>query len=174
MAAKYSSVIALACLAALGSSYAFDSEKWHEKRQMLSHEAMRLKKAYRWAEKNATSPAQNVDIPLETHPNGSVKLVVSAKKAQIFITRDLIWAEDLQITQFKPDGKIESIVKAKKCVFDRNENARSGWVEGEAQIIHANTVFKGKNVYFSSIEEYVMAMDDSTVISSDHKMENLK
>lgn len=162
-------LLLLAVLSVPLCASAFDSEKWHGKRQMLTHEAERLRKAYRWAEKKATSPAEGVVIPLEVHPDGSVKLVVSAEKAQMFVGSDLIWAENLEIKQFKPDGKIESVIKAKRCVFDRSDSARSGWVEGPAEITHGETLFKGRNVYFSSVEEYVMALEDSLAVSTGRK-----
>lgn len=161
-------------LAAQVFAASFDLEGWLEKRGMLTHEARRLRSEYKWAEANATSPAEGVVIPLETHPDGSVKTVVSAKRAQIFVKKDLIWAEDVEIRRLNADGTVESVIKAGKSVFDRSDCARSGWVEGEAEIRHATTVFKGKNVYFSSIEEYVMSMEDSQVTSSGLKTEDLK
>lgn len=167
------SIMALA-LASAGFAHAFDSGKWLAKRELLRHEAERLKAEYRWAAKHATSPAEGVVIPLETYPDGSVKSIVSAKKAQIFVERELVWAEGVEIRQLGTDGSLKSVIKADKCVFDRSQYAKSGWAEGNAQMYHDGTVFKGRNVYFSSIEEYVMSLDGSVVEADGIKMEYLK
>ena len=98
--------------------------------------------------------------------------MIFAKKAQYFLDKGLVWAEDVTVRRFKPDGTLEAKIEAKNCVVDRF--SKSGWAEGLATVTHGKTVFKGKGVYFSSPESYVRVFSDSEIVSEDLKFGGLR
>ena len=93
--------------------------------------------------------------------------MIFAKKAQYFLDKGLVWAEDVTVRRFKADGTLEAKIESKNCVVDRF--SKSGWAEGLATVTHGKTVFKGKGVYFSSPEGYVKVVERTDVDSKDLK-----
>ena len=148
-------------------SFAFNSEEWLGKRELFAREAERLRAAYTNCVANLQVPAEDVTIPVETFDDGSVKVMIFAKKAQYFLDKGLVWAEDVTVRRFKPDGTLEAKIEAKNCVVDRF--SKSGWAEGLATVTHGKTVFKGEGVYFSSPEGYVRVVERTDVDSKDLK-----
>ena len=148
-------------------SLAFNSEEWLGKRELFAREAERLRAEYTNCVAHLETPAEDVTIPIETFDDGSVKVMIFAKKAQYFLDKGLVWAEDVTVRRFKPDGTIEALVEAKNCVVDRF--SKSGWAEGLATVTHGKTVFKGMGVYFSSPEGYVKVVERTDVDSKDLK-----
>ena len=148
-------------------SFAFNSEEWLGKRELFAREAERLRAAYTNCVANLQVPAEDVTIPVETFDDGSVKVMIFAKKAQYFLDKGLVWAEDVTVRRFKPDGTLEAKIEAKNCVVDRF--SKSGWAEGLATVTHGKTIFKGKGVYFSSPEGYVKVVERTDVESKDLK-----
>jgi hypothetical protein len=154
------------CLLAAGA-FAFDSEKWMQKRDDLTHEVERLRAAYAKCVAQLQTPAEDVTVPIETFPDGSVKFVVRAKKAQYFLDSDLVWAEGVVARKFKKDGSLDMTLEAANCVVDRL--TKSGWAEGAATLTQGESVFRGKGIYFSSPEGYVRVTQDSDLDSKDLK-----
>lgn len=150
-------------------SFAFDSEGWLGKRELMTREAERLQAVYRTCAGKVTAPAENVTIPVETHADGSVKTVVQAAKAQYFMREGLVWGEGVVVRRLKPDGTDEACIKAKNCVVDRA--SRSGWAEGPAVVTQGKSVFRGTGVYFSSGDAYVKVFADSEMESADLREE---
>ena len=148
-------------------SFAFNSDEWLGKRELFAREAERLRAAYTNCVANLQVPAEDVTIPVETFDDGSVKVMIFAKKAQYFLDKGLVWAEDVTVRRFKPDGTLEARIEAKNCVVDRF--SKSGWAEGQATVTHGKTVFRGKGIYFSSPEAYVKVFFGSDVESTDLK-----
>ena len=148
-------------------AWAFNSEEWLGKRELFAREAERLRAAYTNCVANLQVPAEDVTIPVETFDDGSVKVMIFAKKAQYFLDKGLVWAEDVTVRRFKPDGTLEAKIEAKNCVVDRF--SKSGWAEGLATVTHGKTVFKGEGVYFSSPEGYVKVVERTDVESKDLK-----
>ena len=148
-------------------SFAFNSEEWLGKRELFAREAERLRAAYTNCVAHIETPAEDVTIPVETFDDGSVKVMIFAKRAQYFLDKGLVWAEDVTVRRFKPDGRQEAKIEAKNCVVDRF--SKSGWAEGLATVTHGKTVFKGEGVYFSSSEGYVKVVERTDVDSKDLK-----
>ncbi len=149
------------------SSFAFDSEAWLGKREMLTREAERLRAAYSNCTARVDQSAEGMVVPIETYPNGAIKYSIAADRAQFFLKEGLIWADGVVITQLDLDGKELSRIEARSCVVDRD--TKSGWVEGRARIVRDRTSFTGEGVYFSSPENYVISFDASRVESKDVK-----
>ena len=141
------------CLFAAFAAQAFDSAELLGKRQVLLREAERLRVAYSNCLSRVKSPAEDVTVPVETFPDGSVKTVVVARRAQFFVREGLVWAEGVVIRKLRQDGTQESRVEADSCVVDRS--TKSGWAQGRALVMHGGTVFRGEDVYFSSPESFV-------------------
>ena len=152
---------------AVQAAFAFDSEEWLGKRELFAREAERLQAAYTNCVANLETPAEDVTIPVETFDDGSVKVMIFAKKAQYFLDKGLVWAEDVTVRRFKADGRLEARIEAKNCVVDRF--SKSGWAEGPAMVVHGKTTFRGTGVYFSSPEGYVKVFERTDVDSQDLK-----
>ena len=162
---------AVAAAAAL-SAAAFDSETWLGKREMLSREAERLREAYSNCVAKAVAPAEDVTVPVETFPDGTVKASITAKKAMFFADSGLIWAQGVVASRFGDDGAELTRIEAESCVIDRV--TRSGWMEGPAKMTQGRTVFRGRNVYFSSPEGYVSITEGSDIVSQDLRFGGLR
>ena len=163
--------IALLTVSAL-NALAFDTNEWLGKRELLMREAERLMTAYTNCVAHLEVPAEDVTVPVETFEDGSVKVIVLAKKAQYFLDAGFVWAEGVTIKKFKQDATLEAQIEAESCVVDRV--AKSGWAEGSATVTHGKTVFRGKGVYFSSPESYVRVFSDSEIVSEDLKFGGLR
>ena len=159
-------VLALCLSAALGA-FAFDSEAWMQKRADLTNEVARLQSAYAKCAALVQTPAEDVTLPIETFPDGSVKLSIHAQKAQYFLDTGLVWAEGVTVRRFKDDGTTDMTLEAASCVVDRE--TKSGWAEGAATLTQGTSVFRGKGIYFSSPEGYVRVTQDSDLESMDLK-----
>ena len=153
------------CLFACATALAFDSAEWHGKRELLLREAERLQAAYSNCLASVMEPAEDVKVPVETFPDGSVKTVVTARRARFFLETGLIWAKGVTIQQFTQDGSEDLRIDAESCVVDRN--TKSGWAEGPTRVRHGKTTFGGKGVYFSSAESYVRVFRDSEIVLTD-------
>ena len=153
-------------------AFAFDSAAWHAKREALTREALRLRSDYTNCVAHLQTPAEDVTVPIETFEDGSVKVVVTARKAQYFVDHGLVWAEDVVVRKFKRDGSVAARIEAKHCVVDRL--SKSGWAEGPATVVHDKTTFKGRGIYFSSPESYVKVFEDSWIDSKDLKFGGLR
>lgn len=163
-----SAIFVLAALAGLSAAAAFDSEAWLGKRRLMGKESARLRKAYASCVAKLQMPADDVTIPVDTHPDGSVKTIVNAKRAQYFLKSGLVWAEGVVVRKHSQDGSLDLRIEAENCVIDRQ--SRSGWVDGRAKIVQGSTVFTGRNVFFSSPEEYVKVFRNVKLLTKDAKV----
>lgn len=159
-------VFALCLFAALGA-FAFDSEAWIQKRADLTNEVARLQAAYAKYAALVQTPAEDVTLPIETFPDGSVKIAVHAQKAQYFLDSGFVWAEGVTVRKFKDDGTPDMTLEAANCIIDRE--TKSAWAEGAATLTQGKSTFRGKGIYFSSPEAYVRVMQDSDLESMELK-----
>ncbi len=159
--------IVMLCLFVSSVAFAFDSDAWMQKRTDLTNEIVRLRAEYAKCVVDVLEPAEDVVLPIETFPDGSVRLSVRAQKAQYFLNRGLVWAEGVDVRKFKKGGEPEMTLEAENCVIDRE--TKSGWAEGAAKLAQGGCVFRGKGIYFSSPENYVRVTKDSNLESTDFK-----
>ena len=148
-------------LAVAPQAMAFDSSAWLEKREILAREAERLRAAYTNYCAKVSEPAENVTVPVESFPDGAIKTVVQANKAQYFLQDGFIWAENGVVRRFRSPGNVEFRIDARNCIIDRS--TKSGWANGKAIIRHDGAVFYGDGIYFSAPEGYVSAWSDARV-----------
>jgi len=162
--------IEIAVLLAALSAHAFDSVAWLGQRTLLDHEAERLRAAYPKFRERVLVPAENVVIPVESYPDGSVKTSVFAARAHIFLQDGFVWAEGVEIRQLRKDGTEESRIDADNCLVDRS--TKSGWTEGHARAKYRDQAeLEGDNVYFSASEEYVKIFTN-TVLRAEGRVLN--
>lgn len=128
-------------------------------------EAQRLRAAYSNCVARLQEPAEDVTIPVDTYPDGSVRFVVSAKKAQFFLDTGMVWAENVVAKKFDEKGVLDTRIDARACVVDRY--TKSGWAEGPARVRQGPTVLSGSDVYFSSAESYVRVFRSTDLMSAD-------
>lgn len=149
------------------SLFAFDSAEWLAHKEVLMREAERLQGAYTSFSKEVKNPAEDVLVPVETYPNGSVKTLVTAARAQFFAKEGIVWAKDVLAKDFNEKGINKSSLFAENCVVDRS--TKSGWVEGRAKACHGATEVSGSKVYVSFAENFVMIFSDAELFSRDVK-----
>lgn len=153
----------LLLLAALGAS-AFSSEKWLAERGDDS-DVMRLRTAYAECTKKIAekleAPAENVSIPIETFPNGTVKSRVTAARAHIFADTGFVWGEKVRVEQYLEDGTVHASLDAESCVVDRG--TQSGWVAGDAKMTYGEASVKGRGVYFSLARQFIKIFSQSEI-----------
>ena len=163
MAMCVAACVVMACIVA----QAFDFSAWRAQRSLHEREAGRLRAAYSNCMQRMERPAEDVTVPVEMHPDGSVRLVVQAKKAQFFLDTGLVWAENVVVRKLDQDGTVDTRIDARSCVIDRF--TKSGWAEGAARVQHGKTSFSGRNVYFSSPESYVRVYAGADLQTEDAK-----
>lgn len=152
---------------------AFDSDAWLAKRAALDADAERMRAAYTNTLAQVDSPAEDITIPIESYPNGTVKASISAKRAQFFLAQDLVWGEGVVAREYAEDGvRVTAQVEANHCVIDRK--TRCGWAEGPAKISVSGTTVEGEGIYFSFSEEFVKILSKVVIKSTDLKFEGVK
>lgn len=159
------SFVNIAVAFAAMTATAFDSEAWLLKREGVTRDAMRLKALYADCQSKALEPAENVAVPIESHPDGSIKSSVFAKKAQFFLESGLVWGENVVVREFKKDGTQLARIDARNCIVDRN--AKAGWAQGRIKAVYGGTSLEGEGVYLSFKDEFVAIMDKAKIVSSE-------
>lgn len=152
--------IVLASLLVAATAVAFDSEAWMEKRNDAT-EMNRLKAAYEKYAGDTSAPADNLTIPIELYKDGRIKTRLTAARAKLFPQEGYVWAEDIVIEQYKPDGAIAARLSAENCVVDRN--AKSGWSRGFATATSDGYTISGRGIYFSLEREFITITSDSEI-----------
>ena len=142
------------------AAYAFSSESWLAERGDDS-DMLRLKAAYADCLSKVESPAENVVLPLEHHPDGTVKSRLKAARAQLFIDSGLVWAEGIRVEQFNADGTLALSLEAENCIVDRK--SKTGWVDGVAKMTYGDSSVRGRGVHFSIAREYVKIYAQSEI-----------
>ena len=151
------------------AAFAFKSDDWLAKREVLSREAERLQVAYTSCVARVIEPAIDVVLPIERHPDGSVKASVTAKRAQYFLDTGLIWGADVVVSQLATNGVLEAQVVADGCVIDRA--TKSGWVEGHAKAFYLGNEVEGDGIYFSFREDFVTIYANTSIRAKDGKLD---
>lgn len=156
--------LTITCLfVAMGAFGAFSSAKWLAQRDDDS-DVLRLRDAYADCVKKLEAPAEDVVIPLEYFPDGTVKSRVKAARAQIFTDTDLVWGKNVHVEQYEADGSLKATLDAENCVVDRR--TRAGWVEGSAKMVYGKSSVKGRGIYFSLAREYIKIFSQSEIRTS--------
>ena len=145
---------ALAAYILLGTSgaMAFDSQAWLEKRRRTDGDAARLRAAWSNCAERAVSPAMGLEFPLSTHPDGSPKQMLKARKAQLFVEEGLVWAEGVEAFVFDESGAQVASAQVESCVVDRK--AKRAWGEGTARVEWSGGSLCGEGFYISQDDAF--------------------
>ena len=154
------SILSIAACAAVFSAAGFSHAAWLEKRGDDS-DVLRLQAAFRDCEKKVEAPAENVSIPIETHPDGTVKSRITAKRVFLFPDSPFVWGQGIRVEQFKEDGKLHASLDAENCVLDRK--TKSGWVAGAAKMVYGEATVTGRGIYFSLPDEFIKILSQSEI-----------
>ena len=166
-------LVTVLCALAASAACAFDSGDWLGKRARLDREAERLRSVYAKCVAALQTPAENLVVPIENHPDGSVKATITAAKAQFFIDAGLVWGENVVLCEYEVGGtNVKARVTAEHCVVDRE--TKSGWADGRVKVEYGRTTLEGDGIYFSFPEEYVKILSNVTIESSDLKFGGVK
>lgn len=165
--------VELSALFAAMAVHAFDSDAWLAKRARLDTEAARLRNIYAQCVTNVVSPAENVTVPVETHPDGSVKTSVFAKRAQFFVLEGYIWGSGVKIRQYRRDGSLAAWIDADNCVVDRK--TRCGWVDGRAKAKYRDEAeLEGVGVFFSAAGEYLKVFSETKLTTEGRRLTSVR
>ena len=105
-------LLSVALFAAPLAARAFDSGAWLDKRAALDGEADRLRRAYAACAAHIVSPAENVTLPVESHPDGSVKALPALPEAWASGSVRGLRTRGGQTVDMKwKDGKVVSLKK---------------------------------------------------------------
>lgn len=146
------------------AAVAFDTAEWLDKREMMTREAERLQDVYSWCAARLATPAENVRVPVDAYPDGSIKTLVLAEKAQMFLKEGYVWAQGVQIRENGTDKKLLAGIAAKKCAVDRS--TKSGWIEGRARAVQKGVILDGVNAYVSAAEQYVAIFSNAQLVAT--------
>ena len=156
-------------LAAGAAVAAFSSERWLAKRADDS-DMLRLRAAFAECAKKTVAPAENVSMVLESYPNGAVKSRITAARATIFPDSSFIWAEDIHLEQFDSTGTNRTArLDAENCLVDRK--TKTGWVDGNANMIYGDATVKGRGIYFSLESEFIKIFSQSEIRTKGGKID---
>ena len=156
-------------LAAGAAAAAFSSERWLAERADDS-DMLRLRAAFAECSKKAVAPAENVSMVLEAYPDGTVKSRITAARATIFPDSSYIWAEQIRLEQFDETGTNRTArLDAENCLVDRA--TKTGWVDGNANMVYGASTIKGRGVYFSLTREFIKIFSQSEIRTKGGKID---
>lgn len=140
---------------------AFSSERWLAERADDS-DMLRLRAAFAECAKKVVAPAENVSMVLESYPDGKAKSRITAARAMIFSDSSYIWAEKIRLEQFDATGTNRTArLDAENCLVDRA--TKTGWVDGNADMLYGDATVKGRGIYFSLTREFIKIFSQSEI-----------
>lgn len=132
----------------------------------------RLKAEYDKCVAKIDKPSEGIVVPVESHPDGSLKVDVYAGKAQFFDKDAVVWCGDVIVREYELDGTVKLELKADACVVDRK--TKTGWINGGASGRYGKTKIKGNGIYFSFSDEFVKISSKVEIESTDLKFEGVE
>ena len=154
-------VWAAGVLAAGAAVGAFSSERWLAERADDS-DMLRLRAAFAECAKKVVAPAENVSMVLESYPDGTPNSRITAARAMIFSDSSYIWAEKIRLEQFDATGTNRTArLDAENCLVDRA--TKTGWVDGNADMLYGDATVKGRGIYFSLTREFIKIFSQSEI-----------
>lgn len=132
----------------------------------------RLKAEFKKCVEKIDKPSEEIVVPVESHPDGSIKVDVYAGKAQFFDKDAVVWCGDVVVREYELDGTVKLELKADACVVDRK--TKTGWINGFASGRYGKTKIKGNGIYFSFPDEFVKISSKVEIESTDLKFEGVE
>lgn len=164
-AARLAAVLSVVgCLAVSGKSDP-EVDRWFDRHP----DALWKPLVERWAPVKASmkSPVENLMLPIDHFPNGRIKAVLRARKAQLFMD-GIIFAEDVTVDLLTEDGALDGRLTAEGCIFDRN--VRHGYCEGRVTMVKGADRLKGRGMYFSFEGQFIKILAECEIRT--HRVKN--
>ena len=144
---------------ALGQEEGGRLEQWLAKRaDTAAWEELSVK----WDEvsASATMPVENLVLPLATNANGRVSALLRAEKAQI-IGEDLIFARNVKVDMFLPDGSLDGTLVAEDCLVSRA--TKRGYCRGAVDVKKGTDHLKGRGMFFSTDDKFIKLLSECEI-----------
>jgi hypothetical protein len=171
-AAKKNFAAGVAAAVAQAPSVAEAADPAFAEAEALLLDEARLKAAYAECLSKIDRPAEGVVVPVESHPDGTIKVDAKAAKAQFFDKEGLVWCGDVTVREFDEKGRLKMELEAASCIVDRK--TKSGWLDGVAVGRYGATELSGRGIYFSCPQEFVKITSEVSIVSSDIKFEGVR
>jgi hypothetical protein len=107
-----------------------------------------------------TNPIENLTLPLDYYPDGTIKARLIAKHSQIF-ENGTVFASGVEVVMYDVGGQVSGHLVASDCVFDREKS--HGYCRGAVEVRYNNDVLKGVGMYFSIADEYIKILSDCMI-----------
>jgi hypothetical protein len=106
-------------------------------------------------------PLQDVRIPLTQYEDGTIRTQLRAEGARVPEEGE-IWARVVRLEFFDPEGKLESVVEAEDCHYDR----KAQWAHSRSRVrIQRGAVtITGRGFDWDAKEERVRIRRDTRVV----------
>lgn len=91
------------------------------------------------------TPVENLTLPAEYHPNGRVKVMLHAKRAQM-ISLDVIFARGVHFDLYDEKGAPDGSMDMDDCLFNRKSG--EGYCRGRVNLVYGSDKLKGVGLYF--------------------------
>lgn len=140
--------------------------------ERFTKDEARLKAEFEKCIAKLHKPSEGIVVPVENHPNGSLKVDVYAGKAQFFDKDSVVWCGDVIVREYDIKGSIKMELEADACVVDRK--TKSGWIKDYATGRYGKTKISGCGIYFSFPEEFVKISSKVEIESSEIKFEGVQ
>ena len=97
------------------------------------------------ADSEAT-PIENLSVPLESHGNGRVKTLLTAKSALV-PAEGVIRGKGVVVERRDENGVVDCIIAAENCIFDRE--TQRGFCQGDVSIYGRGVRVTGSNMVWN-------------------------
>jgi len=106
-------------------------------------------------------PIEGAVMPLEVYDDGTVKTRVSAARARIPASGDIV-AVDAKIEFFHPDGELESRIISERLRYDRQQGVATS--DAGVRYERRGVVITGEGFEWRGGEQYVRILNNAKVV----------
>lgn len=105
-----------------------------------------------------TTPVESLVLPLNYHDkNQRVHTLLKAEKAHL-LGEDFVFAWNVKVEMFLPDGKPDGVLTAEDCLLDRVN--KRGFCRGAVDIQKGPDRLKGRGMFFSTEEDFIKLLSE--------------
>lgn len=105
--------------------------------------------------------SEGLRIPIDQHPNGTIKTQVTAARAMIRPGGQLIDGESVVIEVFDDKGVLQQVARLEKCVFDRGKKEASS--AGPVRLEDQGVVVSGTGIEWRGSDESFKILSNAKV-----------
>lgn len=108
------------------------------------------------------APIENIRIPVERWPDGTIKTQIHAASAQMPEEGGDVLADRLRIEMFTPSGALENLVLAKDCRYNRQNG--QAFSEGSVHFEREGVLITGRGFQWNGTDEVVKITSNVRVV----------